>query len=93
VFDVGALESVQRASPYGAPPREIVSPDGNVYLHWEFWRDPNYACSTYFAHPYILRFKPTNAPTPTPRPTMPVDPERQEQHGQQSKPTSNEQGG
>src|SRR5690606_35834352 len=46
-FDVGALESVQRASPYGAPPREIVSPDGNVYLHWEFHRDPIYACATY----------------------------------------------
>lgn len=94
VFDVGALESVQRASPYGTPPREIVSPDGNVYLHWEFWRDPNYACSTYFAHPYILRFKPNTAPGPSPRPTIPVDPQEQEKHGQQTpKPAATEQGG
>lgn len=52
-FDIAALESVQRGSPYGAPPREIVSPDGNVYFHWEFYRNPYYACSTYFAplHP------------------------------------------
>jgi hypothetical protein len=80
MFDVGALESVQRASPYGAPPREIVSPDGNVYLHWEFWRNPNYACSTYFAHPYILRFKPTQAPPPNPHSTPP--PEDGEKHGE-----------
>jgi TonB C terminal len=99
VFDVGALESVQRASPYGTPPREIVSPDGNVYLHWEFWRDPNYACSTYFAHPYILRFKPTTAPMPDPRPTIPVAPAEQEKHGQQDRrqpapnPSPSEQGG
>ncbi|HET9955477.1 MAG TPA: hypothetical protein VFQ61_13280, partial [Polyangiaceae bacterium] len=33
-FDIAALDSVQRASPFGAPPREILSPDGNVYLHW-----------------------------------------------------------
>jgi hypothetical protein len=61
-FDIGALESVQRASPFGAPPREIVSPDGNVYLHWEFHRRPWYACSTYFARPYILKSRPKNAP-------------------------------
>jgi len=33
-FDVAALDSVQRASPFGKPPKAIVSPDGNVYLHW-----------------------------------------------------------
>src|SRR5690606_8242744 len=49
-FDVGALESVSKAAPYGPPPESIVSSDGNVYLHWEFHRNRNYACSTYFAH-------------------------------------------
>ena len=29
-FDVGALDAVQQASPYGVPPEAIVSPDGNV---------------------------------------------------------------
>lgn len=75
-FDVGALEAVQDASPFGAPPREIVSPDGRVYLHWEFHRDPVYACSTYFARPYILRVAPTPAAPPAPSPpggTTPQD--------------------
>jgi TonB family protein len=91
-FDVGALESVQRASPFGAPPREIVSPDGNVYLHWEFHRDPIYACSTYFAHPFILRVSPTPAPLPPPGP--PARPREGEQHGlrQTPKPTEREDG-
>lgn len=62
-FDIGALESVQRASPFGPPPPEIVSPDGSVYLHWEFHRHPWYACSTYFARPYILKGRPENAPS------------------------------
>lgn len=77
-FDVGALEAVQQASPFGAPPREIVSPDGNVYLHWEFHRDPIYACSTYFARPFILRVSPTPAPLPSPS----GPPARPEEKGQ-----------
>ena len=61
-FDIGALESVQRASPFGPAPPEIVSPNGNVYLHWEFHRNPYYACSTYFARPYIIKGEPKTAP-------------------------------
>jgi TonB family protein len=72
-FDVAALESVQRASPFGPPPREIISPDGNVYFHWEFHRNPQYACTTYFARPYMLRGQPKTAPPTVPPPT-PVDP-------------------
>jgi len=37
-FDVAALETVHRAQPFGQPPKTIVSPDGNVYLRWEFHR-------------------------------------------------------
>jgi hypothetical protein len=69
-FDIAALESVMRAQPFGAPPREIVSPDGNVYFHWEFYRNPFYACSTYFAHPYILKGQPKTAP-PSIEPKVP----------------------
>jgi hypothetical protein len=72
-FDIAALESVQRAQPFGAPPREIVSPDGNVYFHWEFWRNPFYACSTYFARPYLLKVKP-KAPSPNVEPPSPIRP-------------------
>ncbi len=53
-FDVGALDSVERAAPYGPPPSAILSSDGNVYLHWEFHRRPELACSTYFARPFII---------------------------------------
>ncbi len=63
-FDVGALASIDRAAPFGTPPSEIVSPDGNVYLHWEFRRD-GMACSTLYAHPYILKGQPKPAPLPT----------------------------
>ncbi len=85
-FDVGALESVQKASPFGTPPRDIVSPDGNVYLHWEFHRDPIFACSTYFARPFILRNTPSPAPLPPPNePAMPAD---GEQHGLKQDPDS-----
>lgn len=74
-FDVSALASVDRAAPFGPPPAAIVSPDGNVYLHWEFYRNPDYACSTYFAHPFILKAAPTPAaPKPVPHETGPHEP-------------------
>jgi hypothetical protein len=84
-FDIAALESVNRAQPFGPPPREIVSPDGNVYFHWEFWREPYFACSTYFARPYILKVKPKSAPPAIePPPAPPGDPSESpegDQHG------------
>ncbi len=53
-FDIAALDSVKRTAPFGMPPREIVSPDGNVYLHWEFHRNAE-ACSTFNARPFLLK--------------------------------------
>jgi TonB-like protein len=89
-FDIAALESVNRAQPFGPPPREIVSPDGNVYFQWEFWREPYYACSTYFARPYILKVKPKSAPpTIEPPPSRPHDPDEApggDEHGAIPKP-------
>ena len=70
-FDVAALESVQNAAPFGKPPPIIVSPDGRVYLHWEFYRNPIYACSTYFAHPYMLKASPESAPPKLPPASSP----------------------
>lgn len=66
-FDISAIASVDRAGPFGTPPSAIVSPDGNVYLHWEFRRD-QMACSTLYAHPFIKRAEPKPAPAPTPQP-------------------------
>ena len=53
-FDVAALDSVYRSQPFGKPPNAIVSTDGNVYLHWEFHRNPIFACSTMNARPFML---------------------------------------
>jgi len=52
-FDIGALDSVERASPFGAPPAEILSPDGRIYIHWLFHRDI-LACTTMNVYPFML---------------------------------------
>ena len=76
-FDVVALNSISRASPFGKAPPAIVSPDGNVYLHWEFHRDPFDACTTRNARPFLLKSAPTLTPgtPPSRRPpsTRPTD--------------------
>ncbi len=71
-FDIAALDSVQRASPFGPAPSAIISPDGNVYLHWEFHRDEVYACSTMNARPFLLNLPPKGPPVdPNPPPNAP----------------------
>jgi hypothetical protein len=57
-YDITALNSVARAGPFGKAPDIIASPDGNVYLHWEFHRDPVDACTTRNAYPYLLATAP-----------------------------------
>jgi TonB C terminal len=90
-FDVSAIAAVDRAAPFGTPPNEIVSPDGNVYLHWEFRRD-DMACSTMFAHPFILNVQPKPAPAPTTPPLPPfrgpddAAPQTGERHGRAEPP-------
>jgi TonB family protein len=78
-FDVAALDSVQRASPFGPAPSAIVSPDGRVYLHWEFHREEAVACSTLNARPYMLNVPARQAPVdPNPAPTPGTPPTREE---------------
>ena len=72
IFDAVALEAFDRASPYGKAPDAIVSPDGLVYLHWEFHRDPFDACSTRNAHGIMLK----NAPKAKSEPVKPKKPRR-----------------
>jgi hypothetical protein len=69
-FDVAALKSVEQAGPFGQPPEVIVSGDGRVYVHWEFYRDPYYACTSKFARPYKIKggAKSPNETEPTPQP-------------------------
>jgi hypothetical protein len=84
MFDVAALDSTQRAGPFGRPPREIVSPDGRVYLHWEFHRNPAIACTTFNARPYMLKVQPK--PAPPPPPPAPDDAAEEERHGSLGSP-------
>ena len=74
-FDVAALDSVKRASPFGPAPSAIVSSDGNVYLHWEFHRDEVFACSTMNARPFMLNL-PAPPPATEPPPARPPTEER-----------------
>jgi hypothetical protein len=84
-FDIAALDSVSRAAPFGPPPHEIVSPDGRVYFHWEFHRNPVVACTTFNARPYILKGQPKTAPpNPPARPPVEVTPD--ERQGLRSTP-------
>ena len=85
-FDIAALDSVQRASPFGQPPSAIVSRDGNVYLHWEFHRDEVYACSTMNARPFMLTSPPAG-PEQQPGPVNPPP-----GHQEKSLPTDTRQG-
>jgi TonB family protein len=74
-FDIAALDAVNRAQPFGPAPGAIISPDGNVYLHWEFWRDEVFACSTMNARPFILNTPASPPQTPEPPGAAPKGPQ------------------
>ena len=86
MFDVAALDAVERAAPFGKAPEEIVSPDGFVYLHWEFHRDDQ-RCSTTNARPYKLKegSTPKEEPKPPPVTPPPPPPENEKKMGAQPK--------
>jgi TonB family protein len=82
-FDIAALDAIDRAQPFGPAPSAIISPDGNVYLHWEFHRDEVFACSTQGASPFIL-----NTPAPTPETQPPALPPAGPAHERGAPPAS-----
>jgi hypothetical protein len=45
-YDAEAVMISYDTGPHPNPPEEIVSPDGRVYLHWNFWRDQR-QCGTF----------------------------------------------
>jgi len=57
-FDALAVDAVTQAGPFGEAPAEIRSTDGNVYVHWEFGRDPTFGCSTMHVRPFLLTLEP-----------------------------------
>jgi len=79
-LEVAAMRSIEQVAPFGAAPEAIVSPDGKVYLHWEFHRDPYFACTSRFARPYLLKSAP-KVPLPTPLPPRPEVPRTAERRG------------
>jgi TonB family protein len=71
LFDFGAFNSVMTAQPFGPTPENIRSPDGNVYVHWSFYRNQR-QCGTFNAQMFIL----SNAPegrSPARRPLVDAD--------------------
>jgi TonB family protein len=52
-FDVGAMNSVRRAAPFGAAPESILSGDGRVYVRWGFYRSER-QCGPFNVEPFIL---------------------------------------
>ena len=52
-FDAAAREVVFSIGPFPNPPREILSGNGKVYIHWAFHRDER-ACGTFGAQPFLL---------------------------------------
>jgi TonB family protein len=63
-FDIGALDSVDRAQPFDPAPDAIVSADGSVYVRWEFHRNEVFACSTMGVRPFLLSAGDLMAPQP-----------------------------
>jgi TonB family protein len=53
MYDAEALSISYTVGPHPNPPAEIVSPDGKVYVHWNFWRDQR-QCGTFGASIYIV---------------------------------------
>jgi hypothetical protein len=56
-FDHAAFDAVMGAAPYPTPPRNILSGDGRVYVHWGFYRNER-QCGTFNARPFILPHPP-----------------------------------
>lgn len=91
-FDIAALDAVDRAQPFGPAPGAIVSADGNVYLHWEFHRNRDLACSTWGARPFLLNTAPADPQTPA-TPPAPTGPGNQgKERGAPTLPTDSREG-
>ncbi len=53
LFDAETMLVARAIGRHPNPPEEIVSRDGRVYLHWNFWRDSR-QCGTFGAAFYLL---------------------------------------
>lgn len=53
MYDAEAVVIAQTIGPHGEAPREVISPNGKVYIHWNFWRDSR-QCGTFGASVFIV---------------------------------------
>jgi hypothetical protein len=65
-YDFGAWNAVTRAAPFPEAPKKILSGDGRVYVHWDFYNNER-QCGTFNAEPYILPMPDRKTP-PAPGP-------------------------
>jgi TonB family protein len=59
-FDAAAIDVAFNAGPYPDPPRAIRSPNGKIYVHWQFHRDER-QCATSGVDYFILDNPPGGA--------------------------------
>jgi TonB family protein len=65
-YDYGAWNAVTKAAPFPEAPKKILSGDGRVYVHWDFYNNER-QCGTFNAEPYILPMPDRKTP-PAPGP-------------------------
>src|SRR5689334_13566717 len=53
-FDIGVLDAVTQAAPFGTPARVTLSSDDKLYVRWWFSRHPVMGCSTINARAFRL---------------------------------------
>lgn len=60
-FDSEAISISKMVAPHPPAPPSVVSPDGDVYLHWNFWRDQR-QCGTFGVSIYKVDKQGTRQP-------------------------------
>ena len=63
-YDAAAIDVAYTAGPYPDPPREIRSPNGKIYVHWNFYRDER-QCTPAFTDYFIVE-QPAGGPSDKP---------------------------
>lgn len=53
MFDAEAIDTSWAIGPRPNPPPQIVSPNGKIYIHWNFWRDGR-QCGLFGAKVFLM---------------------------------------
>jgi TonB family protein len=63
MFDAEAIDTAWSLGKQPNAPKQIISPDGNIYIHWNFWRDGR-QCGLFGAAIYIVHRDAAGNPLP-----------------------------